>query len=654
MAEFKHLFSPLRIGSTVVPNRVSFSAHMTNFGEQNRISDRHIFYYRERARGGTGLIITEELSVHPSDHPYERLVFAFEPEVIPGYKKLTKTIHAYETKIFAQLNHNGLQGDGGLTNRPVWGPSPVADPLFRECAKEMESDEIQELIRFFARSAMYVREGGFDGIEIQIGHSSLIRQFLSPLTNKRTDEYGGDLDNRLRLCLEVLQAIREAVGADYTLGVRLNADEMHPQGGLTIKDTQEIAQRLEASGLIDFLDLSIATFYNLYLVEGSMHMPLAYTVPLAAAIRSKVSLPVFATNRINDPHLAEQILAEGHADMIGMVRALICDPFLMNKAREGRTGDIRHCIADNQGCIGRMGLGFSLGCVQNPAVGKEAAWGEGTITPAEYAKKVLVVGAGPAGLEAARVLALRGHAVILVEKNDHVGGQNIIASKGAGRQEIEGVTRWLSGQVRQLSNIEVRLNVEATAEYALNENPDAVVIATGAKPKDKPFGGEYGPPDVITSWDVLTGVHIVQNKRVTLIDLDGGPQATSTAEFLAERGNTVNIITPSLFAGSKLGPLQDLFRARQRLTQKGITFTPDIAVFEIQGKTAKAVQVYSGDFMELDRHDVIVLAAGSRSDDALYRELKDKVKELYRIGDCAAPRLVDMAIVEGHRVGRAI
>lgn len=625
---------------------------MTNFGENYQISDRHVNYYKERAKGGVGLITTEELSVHPSDHPYEKLVDAFEPHVIPGYKKLTRAIHEYDTKIFAQLNHNGMQADGKNSRMPVWGPSAAEDPLFRETCKEMEIEDIQECVAYYARCAIYAVEGGFDGIELQLGHSSLIRQFLSPATNFREDEYGGSLENRLRFCIEVVDAIRKAIGRDFTLGIRLNADEMHPHGGLTLEDNKKIAAHLDATGQLDFMDLSLGTFYNLYLVEGSMHTPFAYTVPLAAAIRSVVNIPVYCTNRINDPHLAENILANGHADMIGMVRALICDPELPNKAREGKGEDIRYCIACNQGCIGRMGLGFSLGCVQNPAVGFEDTLGIGTLKPASAQKKVVVVGAGPGGLEAARVAATRKHKVVLFEKEDKVGGQNLIAGKPAGRAEITGVNRWLNSQVAKL-DVDLRLGVEADEEKILKEKPDVVIVATGSVPKEKPFGGDYSFPDVVNTQQVLRD-EVQTGEKVLLIDLDGHHQATGTAELLADRGKKVHMVTPSLFVGSKLGPLQDLYLARQRLAMKGVTFTPDIAVLEIQGKVAKGLNVYSNKLIDFEGYDTIVLAAGNRSNDSLYFALKGKVKELYRVGDCVAPRKVDMAVHEGHMVGREI
>jgi mycofactocin system FadH/OYE family oxidoreductase 2 len=652
VSEFKYLFSPLQIGSVVVPNRIHFGSHLTNFSEDHQISDRHIYYYRERAKGGCGLMTTEEMTVHPSDHAYEKLVDAYKPGVISGYKKLTRTIHEYDTKMFAQLNHNGMQADGTISRLPVWGPSSGSDPLFRETCKEMEIEEIKECIDYFARSAAYAVEGGFDGIELQLGHSSLIRQFLSPATNLREDEYGGSFENRLRFAVEIIDAVRNVVGTDFTLGVRLNADEMHPRGGLTLKDAKEIAVRLEETGQLNFMDLSLGTFHNLYLVEGSMHTPLAYTVPLASEIRSVIDLPVFCTNRINDPHLAESILENGQADMISMVRALICDPELPAKAWEGRTEDIRHCIACNQGCIGRMAVGYRLGCIQNPAVGEEKDLGIGTLEPCDGQKRVVVVGAGPAGLEATRVASLRKHRVILFEKNDEVGGQNIIAGKAAGRQEITGVTRWLISQVKRL-DIDVRLGIEANEEVVLREEPDAVVLATGSIPKDKPFPGEYHFPEVVNTHQVLNG-EVEAGQRVLLIDLDGHHQATGTAEFLADKGKAVHMLTPALFVGGKLGPLQDLFLTRQRLATKGVSFTPDIAVLEIQGTLVKGLNVYSNETIDFEGYDTVVLASGNVAEDELYFALKGKVKELYRIGDCVAPRKTDMAIVEGHRVGRLL
>jgi mycofactocin system FadH/OYE family oxidoreductase 2 len=651
---FPNLFSPLKLGTVEVKNRISFQPHLTNFAVGNLPSERQMYYWGERAKGGAGLIITEELSVHPTDMSYEKLIDVYHAEVIPGFKKITDYVHQFDAKIFAQLNHNGQQGDGSNSRLPVWAPSPIPDVLFRETPKEMEPEDIEEVARYFAKSAIHVRESGFDGIELQFGHSSLARQFLSPLTNFRTDEYGGSLENRMRAPLKFIAAVRKAVGNDFPVGIRMCADEMIP-GGLDLGQVQEICALFEASGLIDFMDLSIATFYNLYLVEGSMHTPLGYTIPLAAGVRERLKLPVFCTGRINDPVMAEKVLASGQADMIGMCRALICDPYLPKKAFEGRLDDIRYCIACNQGCIGRIGMNKGLGCVQNPAVGREKAWGEGTLERAAVRKKVTVVGGGPAGMWAAKMAGRRGHSVTLFEREENLGGQVLTAMKGVGRDEFGVIARNEKGQVDK-AGVTVKCGAEATTETVLADSPDVVIVATGSRPKEHPVGGADGPA-IYNVWQVLNG-ETVPGEKVCLIDYDGSHRATATAELLANQGKSVHIITSSLFIGAELGPTQDLYLTRQRLLQKGVTFTPDIAVIEVAGeagaKTVKGFNVYSNVWDQWGTYDSLVLAMGQKVDDALYMSLKGKVPELYRIGDSVAPRKVDMAIWEGHRIGREI
>lgn len=651
---FKNLFTPQKLGSVEVKNRISFQPHLTNLAVKNLPSEEQMYYWGERAKGGAGLIITEELTVHPTDMAYEKLIDVYHAEVIPGFRKITDYVHQFDSKIFAQLNHNGQQGDGSLSRLPVWAPSPVPDVLFRETPKAMEPEDIEEVARYFALSAEHVRRGGFDGVELQFGHSSLARQFLSPLTNYRQDEFGGSLENRMRAPLKFIEAVRRTVGSDFPLGIRMCADEMIP-GGLDLAQVQEICAAFEASGLIDFMDLSIGTFYNLYLVEGSMHTPLGYTIPLAAGVREKLKIPVFCTGRINDPVMAEKVLESGQADMIGMCRALICDPFLPKKAEEGRLEDIRYCIACNQGCIGRIGMNKSIGCVQNPAIGREKQWGEGTLKPAPVKKKVMVVGGGPAGMWAAKMAGRRGHDVTLFERNDTLGGQVLTAMKAAGRDEFGVIARNEKEQVDK-AGVKVELGAEVSADQLLEAAADTVIIATGSRPKSQPVGGADGPA-VYDVWQVLNG-ETELGEKVCLIDYDGHHRATATAEWIADQGKTVHMICSSLFIGAELGPTQDLYLTRQRLLTKGVSFTPDIAVMEVGGergsKMVKGFNVYSNQWQEWSGYDSVVLAMGQEVDDALYFALKGKVKELYRIGDSVAPRKVDMAIWEGHQLGRSV
>jgi mycofactocin system FadH/OYE family oxidoreductase 2 len=646
---FPFLFSPIKLGEVEVPNRICFSAHTTNFAIQGLIHERHIAYYEERAKGGCGLIILGELSLHPTDRPYEQMIEAYDKKVVQGYQDLTSTIHQYPTKIFAQLNHGGFQCDGCISRQPVLGPSPISDIEFGEVAKVMEPEDIDEVIGNFARAAAYVKEGGFDGIEISLGHRSLLRQFLSPLSNYRQDVYGGSLENRMRFAQQIIDAVRKVVPRDFPVGIRLCADEIF-YGAITSEDAKEIAHRFESTGQIDFINLSVGTYYNLHLVRGSMHFPLGFTLHLSQAIKEVVKIPVFANNRINRPQMAEEIVAQGN--IVGLVRALICDPQFPQETKEGRTEEISICVSDNQGCIGRVNQAKTIGCIQNPCVGFEKKADKELKQPISKKKKVMVIGGGPAGMEAARMAALRGHQVTLYEKEPELGGQVNIAKKGAGRENIGLVVTNLMAQLKKWK-VRIEPGVEVTEEFVIKSNPDVAIVATGSVPRENPFPGRYTPSQVLNVWQVLKGGTPI-GEKVLLIDGDGHHKATSTAEFLADHGKKVDILTDALFIGVELGPIGDLYNSRQRLLQKGVTFTSDMRVQEIEGATVKAVNVYSNEVFVYEGYDTIVVITPNKPNQDLYFELKGKIKELYRIGDCVAPRKIDMAIWEGNKVGRII
>ncbi|TVR97119.1 MAG: mycofactocin system FadH/OYE family oxidoreductase 2 [Rhodospirillales bacterium] len=645
------LFTPLKIGSIIVKNRIVFSAHLTNYAEDFMPSDRHAYYYRERARGGTGLIITEEHSTHPTDHPYEKLIHAFNPAVIPGYRKITDTVHAEGVPILAQINHNGGQASGMFTRLPTWAPSAVADPLFREVPKAVEPDDIREITEGYAKVAAYTKQGGFDGVELQCSHSSIVRQFLSRHTNHRTDGYGGSLENRARLLREIIAAIRLAVGRGYVMSVRLCGDELIADG-ITIDEAVALARILEADGLIDLINTSIGTAtQTLYMIEASMRIPPNYAMFIPSAIRKAVRLPVIGVGRVKDPIQAERLLAEGHADLVGIVRAQIADPEFARKARENRADDIRLCLSCNQECVGRMGLNRWLGCIETAATGRERELGNGTLRAADPPRRVVVVGGGPAGLKAATVAARRGHNVTLLEKEDRLGGQVLWAARVSHRAEFGDLVRNLLHEVEQL-DIQVRTGIEATPDSIHALAPDAVIVATGSTPDRTAIPGGDGP-EVCDVTDILSG-RVTPGHNVIVIDRLGFHEATSTAEFLADQGCAVEVVTPTLYVGQDLGITLDLENWYRQARRLGITCTPNHSVLSIQDGVVTALHNYSGQMVTFPKADTVVLAIHRRANDGLYDALQDSGVEVHGIGDCAAPRRAHAAIIEGEAAGRAV
>ncbi|MEL7563603.1 MAG: mycofactocin system FadH/OYE family oxidoreductase 2 [Dehalobacterium sp.] len=645
--QFPYLSSPIKLGNVQLRNRVVFSAHLTNFAEDNLPSEKHAYYYAERAKGGAGLIITEELSVHPSDHAYEKLIDGFKEEALPGYRKMTGLVHKYGAKIFAQLNHNGNQATGMYNDSAVWGASPISDPLFREVPKEIDQFDIDELIRFYAKSAKLAKEGGFDGIEFQCSHSSLLRQFLSPYTNRREDGYGGSPENRLRLLREVAQAVREAVGQEFCLGLRLSGEEFVDEG-LSLQDVVNIARNIEGMGIFNYFNTSvgIATHF-LYLVEGPMCLPPAYAVYMSSAIKQAVSLPVITVGRIKDPNQAEQVIRKGHADLVGIVRAQISDAYFAHKSFNGQEKLIRGCLSCNQDCIGRVGMNRPIGCVQNPTVGKEKIWGEGMINSVLKPKKIFVIGGGPAGMQAAITAAKKGHQVTLFEQEGELGGQVRYASQLPHRAEFGDNMRNFLNELKTVS-VEVNLKCRITDKDILDSGPEAVIIATGSLPQ-RPYLGGCDQKNVFTVVELLTQ-NVSIGEKVIVIDQLGFYQATGIAEMLADQGKQVEVISPALYVGQGLGRTLDLDLWYQRARKKKIKLTPNVSFLGVEGDKVKGIDNYSGQELSWENIDNVILAIPHRTNDELYFSLKGKVPSLYRIGDCLAPRRLDSAIYEGFKV----
>ena len=642
--QFKHLFTPFRIGSFTVRNRILSTAHLSNFAVQGLPSERHLNYWVSKAKGGIGLMVTEDQAVHPSGGSEPYVIQAYRDGCIEPFRRITTAVHQHGAKMVAQLWHPGSaffpQREEGL---PLWSAGPVPASFHIESAHEMDEGDIQELLQSFASAAVRMREAGFDGVELMGAHGFLVEQFLSLRTNRRTDEYGGSEENRIRFVRELIDAVRAAVGPDFTVGIRVSGDQFQPRG-LTLDDMKGVASALASSGKLDYISVTVGLGGS---VIPPMYVAPAAFVYLAAGIKEMVDIPVFCVGRIVDPLKAEDILAKNQADMVGMTRANICDPELPNKAREGRLDEIRYCIGCNEGCWGRSAHRLPITCALNPSVGREK---ELEMTPAPVKKKVMVIGAGLAGMEAARVAALRGHSVSLYEKEDRLGGQLQIAARAPGREDMAEPVRYYQHQFKLLK-VDVHLDGEVDVATVEAEAPDAVIVATGGLPSRPSFPGA-DQPNVVLARDVLAGKASV-GKKVLLHSMDRSTEGFTTAEFLLDRGCEVELLIPHPFAQFSAEQITYVF-ALNRIHRKGGKMMLALEITSVDDGRVVLSGVFGGPPEEREGIDTVVVSRGSRANDDLYKALKGRVKELYAVGQCLAPRRMLESTLDGLRVGRMV
>lgn len=646
-SQYNELLSKITVGGLELPNRIVFGAHPTNFAKKNMLTEQHVAYYRERAKGGAGMIVLEEQLVHPSDLPYAKALFGYKEEIVPGYRQIAQAVHRHGTVVVAQLNHSGMQSEGSTAMRELWAPSAVPDVVSREVPKAMEERDIQEVIAGFAKVAGHVAEGGLDGVELNAAQFSLVRQFMSPLTNHRTDRYGGDPGNRLRFCIEILQAIREVLGKDRLLGIRLCGDEFAPWGGLTPQDAAAIARELERLNILDYITVAVGSLYSLQLSMATYYSEPGPAVDAAAGIKAAVKLPVFAEGRIHRPEYAAGLIREGLLDGVYMNRALICDPELPAKLGSAENDRVRECLSCNQGCQVRRSMGKPLSCILNPLAGVESKEELQRINQVAVPKKVLVVGGGPGGMEAARVAAIRGHRVTLWEAEPALGGE-VAANRAIGE-----FGRVLEAWKQELALQAVRVitGKRCEPEDVLAEEVDALVLATGS--------GTVEPVIPVKDCPSRSARDVVKKpvdagKTVLFWDETGDQLMARAVERLLDMGNKLYFVTPDLFAGNKLAGTMELSWLNRRLMSGPTEIHTSAKIIAINGRQAVIQNRFSGNTLTLTGIDAFVYNCWPKPNDSLYRSLKDRVQEIYRVGDCLAPRGIGAAVREGYLVGRSI
>lgn len=643
---FKELFEPYTIGSLELKNRLISAPCERNYSNvDGSVTQLYIDYLVERAKGGVGLIIPESMYTDPVGRGHIRQLGIYSDHLIPGLKRMTEAVHRHGAKMASELMYTGRETSSYITGFQPVAPSPVACKVLAggEAPRELTKDEIRKLIDDYGEAARRSVEAGFDMVEIHGAHGYIIGQFLSPFTNKRTDEYGGSFENRMRFPLEIIARVREVVGNGYPIAYRMSADEK-VEGGLRIQDMVAFSKKLEEVG-IDLLDVSAGIYESIIWVAQPMAFPRGCLVDLGWEIKKNVKIPVSIVGRINHPAFAEEILAMGKADFIAIGRALHADPYWPVKAQKGQVDDIRICPAC-MSCSDQLATNLPITCAINPEAGRER---ELTLRPARRKKKVLVVGAGPAGMEAARVAQLRGHKVILIGKEKRLGGQMFYATKSPHKKEFKEVVGFLERQLRKL-RVDVRLGKEVTDTTIRRMKPDAVVVATGAIPA-LPFTKGLDKTHVHTAMEVLDERVSIRGKTAVV---GAGLVGLETALYLVENGvKPILLVEPTDKLGGNVGLRMGWYVRNQVTTHPDIEVRTETTLEEI--KDDSILLQKKGAFEEVPVRNV-VLAAGMRNNNDLSERLKREGfrGELYTIGDCNIPRTMKEAFEEAAFAARRI
>jgi len=640
MTRFKTLFSPFQIGNLELKNRIVMPPMATNFAaEDGFVNDRHVAYYIKRAQGGVGYITFEHTGVLKQGRAFPNMALIDSDQNIPAFKKLVEAIHQEDGKILIQINHAGRQTSASITGSPIVAPSAIPCPVRKEMPRELSYEEIQEIIEAFGKAALRVKETGADGVEIHMAHGYLINQFLSPFSNKREDEYGGDPDRRMRMALEVLREVRNKVGSDFRILCRLSADE-YVEGGLKLEDTKEIAKALERNGA-DALHVSACVAVSGYLNHPPYYAEEGIFAHLAQGIKSVVSIPIIAVGRIRTPELANKILEENKADLISMGRALIADPELPLKASQERTDEIIPCISCNR-CILSIRKG-ALQCAVNPETGREGMF---KLEKSERPKKVWIIGGGPGGMKAAEIAARRGHQVTLYEEKERLGGRFLLAAIPPKKQVLKEFTDYL---IRRLGKLPVKIVLGKPFDPTLleKERPDAVILATGARPLFPTIEGIEDSQAISVEEALSDPMRL--GKKVLVIG--GGGIGAEVADHLSEKGKEVTLVEMREgIALDLVGHLQHFLNLRLR--EKGVRILTSTKVIRFERETPW-VETPQG-VKKLEGFDSTVISLGSTSNIDLFEFLKDRVSNLFVIGDASKPREVMEALLEGEEVALKI